>query len=183
MTVTAQHIRDTLSRYLDRHPEDEGALSALTGSLADTPDTITSRKEFRGHATAGALLLRPDGHVLLIEHKALGTWLFPGGHLEDTDTTLIGAALRELGEETGIPAGSVTPAGPVPLHVDVHPIPANPAKDEPVHQHYDFRYLFRTDTPHLITLQAEEVTGCAWQPAGTLTAEPLRSRLLTALTR
>jgi 8-oxo-dGTP pyrophosphatase MutT (NUDIX family) len=177
MTVTAQHIRDTLNRYLGRHPEDKDALAELTGSLTQTPHTIASRKEFRGHATAGALLLRPDGHVLLIEHRALGTWLFPGGHLEDGDTTLQGAALRELSEETGIPAESVTPVGPVPLHIDVHPIPANHAKGEAAHRHFDFRYLFRTEDAHVTAVQAEEVTGCAWRPPATITAEPLRSRL------
>jgi 8-oxo-dGTP pyrophosphatase MutT (NUDIX family) len=183
MTITAQHIRDTLSCYLDRYPEDGDGLGALADSLTITPDTIASRKEFRGHATAGALLLRPDGHVLLIQHKALGTWLFPGGHLEDGDDTLQAAALRELSEETGIPAGSVTSVSPIPLHIDVHPIPANPAKGEPAHQHYDVRYLFRTEGADVTALQAEEVTGCVWRPADTLTAEPLRGRLLAAPAR
>lgn len=177
MAVTAQHIRDTLTAYLDHHPEDEDTLAELDRSLTDSPGTIASRKEFRGHATAGALLLRPDGHVLLIEHKALGTWLFPGGHLEDGDDTLHGAALRELAEETGIPAESVTPVGTTPLHIDVHPIPANPAKGEAAHRHYDFRYLFRTEAAEVTALQAEEVTGYAWRPVGTIAAEPLRSRL------
>ncbi|MFI0722854.1 NUDIX hydrolase [Streptomyces sp. NPDC021224] len=180
MAITAQHIRDTLSCYLDRYPEDGDGLGALADSLADTPGTITSRKEFRGHVTAGALLLRPDERVLLIRHKALRTWLFPGGHLEDGDDTLLGAALRELSEETGIPAERVTPVSPIPLHIDVHPIPANPAKGEPAHQHYDVRYLFRTeaaDVADVTALQAEEVTGFAWQPARTLSGEALRGRL------
>jgi 8-oxo-dGTP pyrophosphatase MutT (NUDIX family) len=81
-----------------------------------------------------------------VEHKALGKWLFPGGHLEDEDETLMRAALRELAEETGIDPALVTPVSPVPLHIDVHPIPANPAKDEPDHQHFDFRFLFRSWT-------------------------------------
>lgn len=176
MTVTAQHIRDTLTAYLDRHPEDKDALAELATALTASPDTIASRKEFTGHATAGALLLRPDGHVLLIEHKALKKWLFPGGHLEDGDDTLQGAALRELAEETGIPTEYVNPASPIPLHIDVHPIPANPAKGEPAHQHYDFRYLFRTEAADVTALQMEEVTGCAWQPTDTV-AEALRGRL------
>lgn len=33
--------------------------------------------------TAGAALLRPDGRVLTIEHRALCKWLLPGGHVED----------------------------------------------------------------------------------------------------
>lgn len=123
-------------------------LCGVTGQVPDliaTAQGIVGRGEFRGHVTAGALLLRPDGRVLLVEHKALGKWLFPGGHLEDEDETLMRAALRELAEETGIAPGLVTPVSPVPLHIDIHPIPANPAKSEPDHQHFDFRFLFRTD--------------------------------------
>ncbi|WP_328774848.1 NUDIX domain-containing protein [Streptomyces goshikiensis] len=52
------------------------------------------------HVTAGALLVRDGGEVMLIEHRAYGITLQPGGHLEATDTTLLGAALRELSEET-----------------------------------------------------------------------------------
>lgn len=177
MPITAQHVRDTLNAYLDQHPEDKDSLTALVAALGDSAETITTRKEFRGHVTAGALLLRPDGRVLLVEHKALSKWLFPGGHLEETDETLMGAALRELAEETGISPELVTPDSPVPLDIDVHPIPANPAKDEPDHQHFDFRFLFRT-TADVGSLQAEEVLDYSWQFADTITAEPLRSRLL-----
>lgn len=182
MTITAQHIHDTLTAYLDRWPEDKDSVSALIDALEDTAGTIASRKEFRGHATAGALLLRPDGRVLLVEHRALGKWLFPGGHLEETDETLMGAALRELAEETGIDPGLVTPVGGVPLHIDVHPIPANPAKDEPDHRHFDFRFAFRTDAD-VVALQGEEVLDHSWQPADAITAEPLRTRLRTVPTR
>ncbi|BBA97315.1 hypothetical protein RVR_2998 [Actinacidiphila reveromycinica] len=176
MPITARHVRATLTAYLDQHPEDKDSVTGLLDALEDTAETIASRKEFRGHATAGALLLRPDGRVLLVEHKALGKWLFPGGHLEEMDDTLMGAALRELSEETGISPDAVTPDSAVPLHIDVHPIPANPAKDEPDHQHFDFRFLFRT-TADVAGLQAEEVLDYSWQFADTITTEPLRSRL------
>lgn len=99
--------------------------------------------------------------------------------MEDEDNTLVEAALRELTEETGIDAASVTLAADLPLHIDAHPIPADPAKDEPDHQHFDFRFLFRTAVDE-VELQEEEVTAASWQFADTLTAEPLRSRVLSA---
>jgi 8-oxo-dGTP pyrophosphatase MutT (NUDIX family) len=182
MTITAQHVRETLTAYLDQRPEDKASLAALIDALGESAETIASRKEFRGHATAGALLLRPDGRVLLVEHKALGRWLFPGGHLEDTDETLLEGALRELAEETGIDPHLVTPVSSVPLHIDVHPIPANPGKNEPEHQHFDFRFLFRT-TADVTQLQAEEVLDHSWQFADAITTEPLRSRLLAVAGR
>ncbi|MFE5122077.1 NUDIX hydrolase [Streptomyces sp. NPDC056669] len=179
MTITADQIRAVISDYTSAHPEEKAPLAPVL-DLLDSGADLTSRKEFRGHATAGAVLVDDDGQALFIEHLALGKWLLPGGHLEADDADLMGAALRELEEETGIGAG-IAPLSPVPVHVDVHPIPANDAKGEPDHQHFDFRYLFRTATGSDVTLQAEEVSGFAWRGLDTISDERLRNRVRAAL--
>lgn len=179
MPIPSAHIRATVDAYLDEHPEEKDALAALLAVLDDAGDSIASRKEFRGHVTAGAVVLSQDGRVLTVEHKALKKWLLPGGHLDDSDEALTDAALRELEEETGISSKAVVQAGAVPLHIDVHTIPASDAKGEPEHQHFDFRFLFRTDAEDVV-LQAEEVTGYSWQKPDMLTTEPLRSRVVGA---
>lgn len=179
LAITADHIRTTLTSYLDQHPEDRPDLTPAL-DLIDAGAELASRKEFRAHATAGAILAGPDGRILHIHHIATGKWLLPGGHLEAIDTTLQDAARRELVEETGIPAATVTPVGNSPLHIDIHPIPANDAKDEPDHQHIDFRFLFRT-AAEVGPLQSEEVTDAVWRAVGTLHDERLRYRVAQAL--
>ncbi|MDO0914915.1 NUDIX domain-containing protein [Streptomyces sp. DT2A-34] len=111
MTVTADHIRETLDDYLDVHPRDKKGRLVDLLELLDASAALTSRKEFRGHVTAGALLADPAGRVLHVRHVALNRWLLPGGHLEADDISLLAAAQRELSEETGIPAAVVIPAG------------------------------------------------------------------------
>jgi 8-oxo-dGTP pyrophosphatase MutT (NUDIX family) len=179
LAITADHIRTTLIAYLDAHPEDKPDLAPILDLLGSGGD-ITSRKEFRGHATAGAILADADGRILHIHHLALSTWLLPGGHLETVDRTLLDAARRELTEETGIAADAVVPAGEHPIHIDVHPIPANDAKGEPDHRHIDFRFLFRT-TADVRQLQTEEVTDAAWRGIDTLNDPTLRRRVAAAL--
>lgn len=179
MPITAAHIRATLDEYLDTHPDEKPLFAPLT-ELLDAEADLTSRKEFRGHVTAGAVLADPDGRILHIRHLALNRWLLPGGHLEAEDDSLLGAAQRELAEETGIPAAVVVPAGHLPIHIDAHPIPANPAKGEPEHQHFDFRFLFRTSAD-VVELQAEEVTAAAWRTADTIADVMLQDRILRAL--
>ncbi|MBV6698024.1 NUDIX hydrolase [Kitasatospora aureofaciens] len=176
MTITADHIRATLATYLDEHPEDKADLS-LPLSLLDSGAELANRKEFRGHVTAGAVLVNEHRHVLFIHHVALDKWLTPGGHLEAEDDTLSGAALRELTEEAGIPAEAATLAGSGPVHIDVHPIPENPAKGEPDHFHVDFRFVFRTTGSELVTLQEEEVSGYTWRPIGSIADDRLRARV------
>jgi 8-oxo-dGTP pyrophosphatase MutT (NUDIX family) len=56
-----------------------------------------------GHFTASAFVLHPSGEaLLLILHRKLGMWLQPGGHLESSDVDHLGAARREVAEETGV---------------------------------------------------------------------------------
>ncbi len=49
--------------------------------------------------TASCVVVRGK-KALLIKHKKLGKWLYPGGHVNDGETP-VEAALRETAEETG----------------------------------------------------------------------------------
>jgi 8-oxo-dGTP pyrophosphatase MutT (NUDIX family) len=127
-------------------------------------ENFASRRTFPMHATAGALLVR-DGEILLVEHRAYGIVLQPGGHLEPaTDASLIDAAVRELAEETGLDPSKVFLASPIPCYVEFGRVPARPAKNEPPHYHLDFGFAFTTTHADIGDLQASEVTGAAWYP-------------------
>lgn len=58
------------------------------------------KDKFKKHFTASAIII-DKGKVLLVDHKKLGVWIYPGGHVEDNETpdqTII----REVKEETGL---------------------------------------------------------------------------------
>src|SRR5205823_4120680 len=95
------------------------------------------------------------------------------------DATLLDAALREVAEETGIGRQDIAPMGPEPIHIDIHPIPANPRKGEPAHRHIDFRFVFHT-TSGSGPLQLEEVIAAAWLPLNQVRDEVLRHRMAAA---
>jgi 8-oxo-dGTP pyrophosphatase MutT (NUDIX family) len=177
--ITNVHIRATAEAYLREHPKASDELAPLFGLLGQDAQ-LASRKEFRGHVTAGAILADAEGRILFIEHVALARWLTPGGHLEDQDEELMQAALRELAEETGIQQQDVVPLLEIPVHIDVHTIPDSPAKGEPEHEHIDFRYLFTT-AADVAQLQAEEVSGSAWHEAALLRSGGLRENVQRAL--
>ena len=166
-------IESVTAKYLERFPDDTARISTLTELLDDDAD-LTSRKEYRGHVTCCGIVIDDAGRFLMIRHRILGSWLFPGGHIEDADVDLRRAAMREVTEETGLPGDSLRGFGQwfdsAPVQIDCHSIPANPGKDEPAHRHMDFRYLFRGEVGGL-SPQLDEVTDCAWFDADRIPAE------------
>jgi 8-oxo-dGTP pyrophosphatase MutT (NUDIX family) len=149
----------------------------LTATLK-SPGDVTSRKTFSGHVTCSGYVVSPGGRVLHIRHNVLNRWLQPGGHLEPDDPDLVAAAVREVTEETGIPAGALTLADAVPVDIDVHPIPANDAKSEPDHQHFDVGYAFTVEDVLPVMLQVDEVHDAAWLPIAEIHPEALRTKLV-----
>jgi 8-oxo-dGTP pyrophosphatase MutT (NUDIX family) len=164
MPIPRGHIETVLAVYLGRHPGERPDLLPLQDALAHTADP-TSRSTYPGHITCGAVVVNPDRRVLHIRHRTLDRYLLPGGHVEQPDTNLDAAALRELHEETGLPAETVEPVHELdgtPLDIDVHQIPANLEKGEPAHWHFDFRFAFVAQSGPSILLQTAEVTEHRW---------------------
>jgi 8-oxo-dGTP pyrophosphatase MutT (NUDIX family) len=181
MTPTHAHIRDTVKAYLVRHPGERDTLLELLSAL-ERPDDMTSRATLPGHVTCSAAIVDRDLRVLHVAHRGTGSLLAPGGHIEAGDRTLLAAALREVTEETAVPAAALclTPQFlGAPADINVHEIAARPAKGEPAHRHYDFRYVFylAQERPPAIVLQAEEVSGFRWLPFDEVASPSLSTKL------
>jgi 8-oxo-dGTP pyrophosphatase MutT (NUDIX family) len=161
--ISDSDISSALSAYLARHP-DEAASLAEPVRLLTQGSGFASRRNFSMHATVGALLVRGGAEVLLVDHRAYGIPLQPGGHVDADDSTLIGAAVRELVEETGVDPSDLVLASPIPVYVEYGRVPARPAKDEPEHFHLDFGYSFVTTQADVGCIQESEVRGAAWYP-------------------
>ncbi|GAA0992446.1 hypothetical protein GCM10009555_081510 [Acrocarpospora macrocephala] len=178
MTVTNNAIAETLRRYLAANPDERDNVQQLLEALEAGGD-LSSRSTVPLHVTCSAAVINDVNQVLMIHHTALGKWLIPGGHLEDADGSLLYGALRELEEETGIPwMTTVSPPGMdvIPVDVDVHLIPANPAKGEGEHWHADFRFAFWVPNPS-VQLQLEEVTDYAWRAVTDLQTTRLSAKV------
>jgi 8-oxo-dGTP pyrophosphatase MutT (NUDIX family) len=106
--------------------------------LLDEPRCF-QRDCFPAHFTGSALVVSHDGaRALLHHHRFLGKWLQFGGHC-DGDEDILRVAVREAAEESGI-TGLIT-TSPRPFDIDIHPIPENPKRGEPPHEHFDVRYI------------------------------------------
>lgn len=97
-------LRGTFLRHLETYPD------GMARACAD------------GHVTAGVLILDAGRErVLLTLHAKLRMWLQTGGHCENDDVSLSGAALREGVEESGI--ADLRLLAPGPVRLDRHRTP------------------------------------------------------------
>jgi len=134
-----------LARHAPSDAREAESLAHIRRFLAAPHDPF-GRDNPEGHVTGSAVVARPDGSAfLLILHRKLGRWLQPGGHTEESDESVLGAALREAREETGLSVFEI-PREDAILDVDVHPIPARGR--DPAHLHFDVRYLLVTGETH-----------------------------------
>lgn len=161
VAISNAEISGALSAYLERYPDEAELLGEPLQLLAQGGD-FTSRRNFRMHVTVGALLVRDDAEILLVEHLAYKILLQPGGHVEPTDLSLVDAAVRELAEETGIDPSAVHSLSPAPAYIEYGLVPARPTKDEPEHHHLDFGYAFATTHGDVGRIQESEVSGAGW---------------------
>ncbi len=125
--------------------------------LAKSSNTF-DRAHLPGHFTASAWILDASGErALLCHHRKLNRWLQLGGHA-DGERDLIGVALREAREESGLQRLELVTENI--FDIDIHVIP--PRKEEPEHEHWDVRFLLRSTDPAEPLIISEESTGLRW---------------------
>lgn len=167
--------------YLTAYPEERAALAGLVEQV-QAGETLNDRKNFNGHITGSAVILSPDRQkLLLVHHKLFDKWLQPGGHWEAGEAGPWEAARREATEETGVRLGmqiATLVDHRVPLDLGTHPIPAQPGKREPAHDHHDFRYAFMAAHEELeVPSQEANILEAAWLPFDDPRMEYLMSSL------
>ena len=141
----------------DRRQEE--ARRRYDAHLEKNPDGLR-RSCFPDHVTASTVILSADGEqVLLTLHRKAGAWFQTGGHCDETDTTLAGAALREATEESGVPDLDLDPQ---PVQLDVHPVPFCDTRGT-VH-HLDVRFLAvaPADAVHVVSEESLDVRWWPW---------------------
>ena len=114
-----ERLRTDYVRHLEVHPD--GMRRSCAGA----------------HVTAGAVILSADHrHVLLTLHAKARQWFHMGGHCEEGDGSIAGAALREAEEESGIDGLELDPT---PVHLDRHAVPF--CGDHASVDHLDVRFV------------------------------------------
>ncbi len=138
---------------------DAGQEELRTSYLAhlESHDDAMWRTCLPGHLTASAAILSADGsRVALVLHRIHRMWLQTGGHCEGHDTTMVGAALREATEESGIAGITVLPE---PVRLDRHSVPCGGGS-----LHLDVQFAAVAPDDAVLVRDPDESADLGWFP-------------------
>ena len=94
-----------IRRFLPGNEEEQQAQQLLLSALDEYGEALLCRDCPAGHITCSGFLLSPDlSETLMAYHLVYGSVGWTGGHA-DGDADLLGVAMREAREETGITNG------------------------------------------------------------------------------
>ena len=156
-----------LDDYLLLFPEEKERQARLLGYLEKSNDKeIIDWNNFIGHIVAGGFIYAKEEHkFLVLYHKDLKMFLYPGGHVNDNEKNPLQAAKREIMEETGLSnleQLKLSENEQIPIDIDTHLIEYNERLNLPAHYHFDFRYLFIVDRIPKIKIEEEELSSYKW---------------------
>lgn len=161
-----ENIRLIINKYLEKFPNEKERLFLLLDYLnKSNNEQIVDWDNTDGHLTVGAFVYCKNADkFLVLYHKDLEMYLYPGGHIDKDDKTMLDAAKRELKEETGLNNVKFLYINNevLPFDIDIHIIPNNDRINMPSHYHFDFRYLFFVDNVDNIILDEEECKDYKW---------------------
>lgn len=157
-------VEDIVNCYLEKFPDEKDRLSIFENYLKK--NNSKSRFDWNntnGHITVGAFVYcKREDKFLVLYHRDLKMYLYPGGHVDSSDLSLVAAAKRELIEETGLSNFTIFNDGDIPIDIDTHIIPFNERVNMPEHYHFDFRYLFFVNEVCDAVLDREECSNYKW---------------------
>ncbi len=143
-------------------PEQEARRRRYAAHLRAHPDGAL-RSCYPDHLTASTLVVSADARsVLLTLHAKAGRWFQLGGHCEEEDDTLLGAARREAEEESGLPGLALDPQ---PVQLSDHPVPFCDPRGGV--RHLDVRFVAVVPEASAYVVSAESLD-LRWWPVGDL---------------
>lgn len=156
-----------IEKYLLVFPEEENRQRKFIDYLNSHEDNeITDWNNFDGHIVAGGFVYaKEEKKFLVLYHKDLKMYLYPGGHVEKNDLNPLSASRREVSEETGLTKLEqliLDNDELVPIDIDTHQIIYNDRLQLPEHYHFEFRYFFTIDRIEDIKFDTEELSNFQW---------------------
>jgi 8-oxo-dGTP pyrophosphatase MutT (NUDIX family) len=125
-------------------------------------DDILTRENKIIHLTSSAFVINEQrDKTLMVHHNIYKSWSWTGGHA-DGDSDLLGVAIREAKEETGIK--NIVPIEESVFAIDILPVVKHTRKGKHVasHLHISVAYLVEADENEDLIINPDENSDVKW---------------------
>ena len=177
------NLTSVLKTYHPWNRQEEQDIAEILRRLEQGEELYT-RDNAAAHLTVSAWVVTPDRtQVLLAYHHIYDSWAWLGGHA-DGERDLLAVALREVREESGIPA---TPVSEDIFSVEILPVSGHEKRGEylPSHLHLNVTFLLEADPNAPIRPKEDENSRVGWfytEDALSASSEPwIRDRIYRKL--
>lgn len=153
---------EAIEAYVPANPQEASDQEVILSCIRSHPEEILTRKNPLAHVTSSGLILNQSlDKILMVHHNIYNTWAWTGGHA-DGEPDLLGVAIREGQEETGVQA--LTPLSEQIASVDILPVNGHFKRGAYVsaHLHLNVTYVLIADEGHGLSVKADENSGVAW---------------------
>ncbi len=155
------NVAETLKNYTPYNEQEEKDKSLIL-ALMENNGKIFTRESAAAHITVSAWLVnKARTKVLMAFHNIYNSWAWLGGHA-DGETDLLGVAIREAKEESGVK--TAVPVFNDIFSVEVLPVEGHIKRGKYVssHLHLNFTYLLEGDESERLAAREGENSSVAW---------------------
>lgn len=153
-----------MRQYLPLNEQEAADKRVMVEFAEQNPRTVLLRENEIAHITSSGFIMNPAlTKSLMVYHTIRDTWAWTGGHA-DGETDLLGVALREAQEETGIQA--VTPLFNSIASLDILFQPGHVKNGGCInaHLHLSVAYILVCGEDEALRVKPDENKGVRWIP-------------------
>lgn len=155
------NLKEQIENYVPYNEQEEKDKEIMLKYINTFDDVLTRNNEF-GHFTASSWVVNKEKtKVLMIYHNIYDSWAWTGGHA-DGESDLLGTAIRELKEESGIENVKVLDENIFSLEVICVNGHVKRGKYVGSHVHLNLTYLLEVDENEKLTMKEDENSGVKW---------------------
>ncbi|MCL2354468.1 MAG: NUDIX hydrolase [Oscillospiraceae bacterium] len=159
--MSIDNLKKKIERYQPYNEQEEGDKQLILEYMNDF-DNILTRDNKYTHFTASSFIVNKERtKMMVIHHNQFKAYTIPGGHA-DGESDLLGTAIREAKEETGIE--NIVPVDNDIFSLEVFAIHGHMKNGKWVssHTHLNLLYIFEADETEKIRIQEDENSDVKW---------------------